>query len=78
MLLKGFMALSHLFNCQNGPSGEVLGQGAFRNGFRRVFHRFCRGFGGRGKMGAEGMDLALPWSPLDLETNEKLPYDNSK
>ena len=21
------------------------------------------------------MDLALPWSPPDLETNEKLPHD---
>ena len=23
-----------------------------------------------------GMDMALPWSPPDLETNEKLPYDS--
>ena len=32
-----------------------------------------RGYGGRGGLGGGAIDLALPWSPPDLETNKKLP-----
>ena len=69
------MAVSHLFNCPRRAVRKLPGPGgAFRNDFRRLLQRFCGVEGGRGGVGGGGMDLALPWSPLDLETNEKLPY----
>ena len=43
-----------------------------------VLEGFSIGFGGfwevEGGVGGRGMDLALPWSPPDPETNKKLPY----
>ena len=42
-----------------------------------VFYEFWS-FGGVQEVGGGGMDLALPWSPPGLETNEKLTYSLRK
>ena len=60
---------------RNGPSGDFLGQRAFRTCFRMVFEGFR---GSRSVSSWPWTQLAPSWSPPALETNLNLPYEHCR